>query len=253
MGVYEKRIGSTLVFNKEKESDIINKVEYLAKRHKLGLFIANLIRVAFDSPYKLESMEELRKVFKELEDYGISLDRHKFFNEVEKELRDIKIKVDAIYNMGLKLLILAQVGKVIGLEDRSKNLLSTQFILQRELNMVCDKLGISSGGFIYNSDKLRNIEEYAEEVLEFIINSYGDIINELKGKLVFDSGTDKGSRLVGDVDSDKNSGGNAEDTMESQDNKGSTDNEDSRDKEDEGYIDFGSADLEALSNFIGDN
>ena len=171
------KLGATLCYDKEKEKDIIQQLESLKSRHKLGDFISNLIRIAFENPV------ELRQLGLKIENYGLTDNRREFFKGVEQKVKAMCKKVDDIYDIAVKMYALALMGKKLGLEDKSKNLLQAQFILQKQINELCTILGL---GALHNfeSNKVENVAKDVEETLEFIINSYDGIISEIKQSVV---------------------------------------------------------------------
>ncbi len=92
------------------------------------------------------------------------------------EINKMKRKVEEVHDMALRMYILAQFGKRLGLEDKSKNLHQTQFILKKQLRDLENILGVSIKEDNEQTDKLN---ELSEQVMEYIINTYGDVVEEL--------------------------------------------------------------------------
>ncbi len=173
MNEYEIKIGTVIKFDSEKEKDIIEQIEGLASRKKLGDFISNIIRIAFDNP------EFLKSNGKSLLEHGMTEERTKFFKQVDSEVSKMRSKVDEIFDMTYKLYMLALFGKRMGLEKKASNLAQSQFILQRQLEELCTTLGVSGIGHVYESNKLNTFESKAEKVLEYIIEAYDNVVTEL--------------------------------------------------------------------------
>lgn len=171
---YTLKLGATISFNKENERDIIAQLESLKRRHKLGEFISNTIRVALEHPELLEEQGT------SLEKFGLTDNRQQFFEAITKEVNQLKVKVDKIYKIATEIYTLTQFNKKIGLEERSKNLLCAQFILQKQTRELCSILGISQISNTYASEKLFDINKNVDETLEFIINYYDGIVREIK-------------------------------------------------------------------------
>lgn len=181
------RLGSVLSFDEQKEADIIKVIEYLNSSHKTGQFMSNLIRIAFDCPEILSrnasgNLETGERV-KAIEQLGFSDTRKAFINAVTKEVSDMKAKVDKVYDMTLKLYTLAQMGNRLGIEDKTKNLMISQFIIEKQLQELQALLGVALQDNIYASNKAANTEKIADEALEYIIESYGSLLTEMSESL----------------------------------------------------------------------
>ena len=174
-------LSSNLPFDEEQEKDIIEFVEGLKDKHKIGQFLATIIRAAYDSPELLDKgTGNVGQTAKQIQDLGMSASRYQFFKSVTKEVTDMKEKVDKIYDMVLKTYELALMGKHLGLEDKSKNEIMANFIVQKQLKDLQDTLGIQLTSSVFASNKAQDVEKLANEVLEYIINSYDSVISELK-------------------------------------------------------------------------
>ena len=247
------RLGSTLSFDEEKEKDIIDAIETLSRSHKLGELVSHIIRVAFDNPEDLASREKLNKAFEEVSRLGMSRNRFEFFQQVSRTIEEMKAKVDTMYDMNLKLLTLAQFGKRLGIEERTDSMLAAQFVLQKQIDVIANTLGITHPNHTYYSNKIQETHEKADDILVYILESYDNIINELKESLV------GGVNTVTDVSEESNktdremedrSVGIQEDEEDNQTEVSGTTSEEPEEKEE--YIDFGDADLGALASFFGE-
>ena len=184
MREYQIRPCSVLTFDEDKEKDLIATVNNLKDRKKLGGFITSLIRIALESPETYGSRNELNQVLAKIDELGITPCRYKYFAQLNKEVSDIRNKVDAIYNMAYETYMLAQMGKHLGLEEKSTNTLLASFILERQVSELCTALGTTSLNHTFAANKLEYTEKKAEETLKFIIETYDNILNELKKSLV---------------------------------------------------------------------
>mgnify|MGYP001040007755 CR=1 FL=1 len=247
------RLGSTLSFDEEKEKDIIDAIETLSRSHKLGELVSHIIRVAFDNPGDLESREKLNKAFEEVSRLGMSRNRFEFFQQVSRTIEEMKAKVDTMYDMNLKLLTLAQFGKRLGIEERTDSMLAAQFVLQKQIDVIANTLGITHPNHTYYSNKIQETHEKADDILVYILESYDNIINELKESLV------GGVNTVTDVSEESNKTDREmedrsvdiqEDEEDNPPEVSGTTSEEPEEKEE--YIDFGDADLGALASFFGE-
>ncbi len=165
----------------------------------------------------------------------------------------------------MKVYTLAQFGKRLGLEGKAKNLLMSEFILEKQVNDLCDTLGVDNLNHVFNSNKFEVAKERAEQSLEYIVESYDNIVQELrrnifkeielqvkplelevnpvelelKGLAIENINTTNNEKQYTNniVKEDRNSN---KETIEKQDN---TDGDE--------IIDFGNADMDALANFFG--
>ena len=265
MGNYNIRLGCQLSFDEQQEADIIKAIEKLNATHKAGQFMSNIVRLAFDCPDIMDKSSgayEKGAVIKALDEAGIFYSRKNFFDSLTKEVNLMKQKVDKMYEMVLKTYILGQMGKKLGLEEKADNLLMAQFVVEKQLKEIQDLLGITLGSSVLASNKKQEVEKIGDNALEYIIESYSGIMNELKNiqpVIVQNIESIASGQNVQSIASGQNIESIA-DTTEQTDNKTEkteaeveADNTkgDSSADEDE-TIDFGNADFSALSNFFGD-
>lgn len=198
------RLGSLISFDSEREADIIEFVQDLTSQHKLGRFIGYLLRLACETPETLQYREKLNPILKEMSDLGITPRRDAMFKQFSKEILDLKNKINDIYVISEKLYTLALARKALGLEDRAKELLAAQFVVRRQTALLESKLGTSSLLYTYESDSMRDVQKKADEILEVILETYGDLLNDVKiaGTSKNDAETEEGNK-VGDDSSSK--------------------------------------------------
>lgn len=174
------RLGSLISFDSEREADIIEFVQDLTSQHKLGRFIGYLLRLACETPETLQYREKLNPILKEMNDLGITPRRDAMFKQFSKEILDLKNKINDIYVISEKLYTLALARKALGLEDRAKELLAAQFVVRRQTALLESKIGTSSLLYTYESDSMRDVQKKADEILEVILETYGDLLNDVK-------------------------------------------------------------------------
>ena len=115
-----------------------------------------------------------------MNDLGITPRRDAMFKQFSKEILDLKNKINDIYVISEKLYTLALARKALGLEDRAKELLAAQFVVRRQTALLESKLGTSSLLYTYESDSMRDVQKKADEILEVILETYGDLLNDVK-------------------------------------------------------------------------
>ena len=133
MSAHNIRFGSVIAFDEESELDIIKFLEGLNSSHKMGQFIAALIRTAVDNPELIKKTEnglQLTSLMNQLEANLVSSSRDVFFSYVKEELRRMVDKVNSVYDIAFKTYTLAQMNKALGLEQQSENNLLACFVLE---------------------------------------------------------------------------------------------------------------------------
>lgn len=183
MGTRSIRFGSQLTFDEDKEKDIIDTIDSLNSSHKMGQFMSNLIRLAFDNPEILRvgaNGLEKQAMLQQVESSGMSVNRQRFMSGVASEISDMKKKVDEVYNMVFKLYTLALMNKHLEIEKKSDNSLRATFVLERQLRQLQSSLGVNISDAVYESDKINDVHARAEDCLEYIIEAYDGILDEMK-------------------------------------------------------------------------
>lgn len=179
----KKRLGAQLSFDPDKEKDILNAIEGLAGSKKLGDLVSHLLRLAFESPEVYGNGQEVRQLINTMMEYGISPTRYNFFNQISRDMETLKKKVDTIYDMAYKTYTLSQMGKFLGIEEKADNCLRATFLLERQITEMCTTLGVTNMNHSFVSNKIQDTHARAEQALEYIIESYDSIINELKASV----------------------------------------------------------------------
>lgn len=176
MSTYQLKIGS-ISLDTEKDKYIIEFIEKLKNSHKTQEFIKQLLSVAIESPELMNNQVEFEKVIKQFERFSGNLPKDQFIKSAEKEISNMQNKIDSIYEKVMEMYILSQFGKKNGLEDKSKNKLGAQFILQQQVNSLNKILGTDiNTEFI--SSKVKDQTEWADGVLSYILDSYDGLIRE---------------------------------------------------------------------------
>lgn len=184
MAVKSIRLGSTLTFDSEKEKDLIAIAERLNQMHKMGEFMSHIFRVAVENPNMIETAGGIVKygsIIERNSRMGITAERYNYFSEINNEIKEMQRKVDEIYNMSLRMYSLARVGKRIGLEEKAVNSLSASFMVEKQVKELSRIVGTNL--ILFESDKVLEVKEKAEEIMEYIIESYDGMIGEMQEAL----------------------------------------------------------------------
>lgn len=172
MSEYNFKVGA-LKFDVEKERDIIEFLKYLGSKRMLSQFIGALVRAVL-SGKKLENenLEQLRQI---AEEYGYDEQREEFFSNIEKNLQEMKEKLDFLHSEIEYLYTLEKAGTKINLSQRARNLLVAQHLMEEQLRVLCFKLGISTLTFKLKSEN-EEIDIRVDKFLDRLFTKYADIL-----------------------------------------------------------------------------
>lgn len=180
------RNGANLGFDSEREADIVEAVKKLSNSHKLGTLLSHLIRLAFESPEVYGNGDEVENLLAKMRDLGTTPTRYTYFNQITKEIEEMKMRVDSIYEMTLKTYTMCLMGKHLGLKDKSDNSLVATFLLERQIEAMCSKLGVDNMNHSFASNKLYDTHNKAQEIMEYILECYDGVVDELRTQLETD-------------------------------------------------------------------
>ena len=251
------RLNTSLTFDAEKEADIIEFIEKLNSGHKTGQFISTLFRIAVDCPEILNKSNNsyaLSAVVNQMNYSGLSAIRKKFVSEIVRQIDDMKAKVDSIYEKSVHIYMLGKMGKQLELDNKNDNILAAQFILERQLKELQDTLGVSLKDNVYASNKLQNTKDVGDAAFEYIIESYYNIINEMKSNIMASKSlvlssigdTPANNATTETIKNDTSVSVEENKTEESIVDFGDTSTDD-----DNEIVEFGDEGLSDLSNFFG--
>lgn len=171
---YKVKLGATLSFNLGLERDMVEQIERLKAKHKLGEFISNSLRIVFENP------ELLEKQGASLEKFGLTDNRKKLNDAINIEIGRIRDRVNKTYQMAYELYSLAKFNKQLNIYDSSKNILASQFILNKQIEDLKSLLGVTC---IEQPANLHKVDSSVDDVLEYILLCHSDIVDELKSTL----------------------------------------------------------------------
>lgn len=175
------RIDCNITLDSSKEADIIKVIDKLKSSHKLGQFITHLIQLSINNPELLDNNSYSDgETLKKLSELGISYNRNNFFNYIEKEVASMKNKIDSMYSLVLKTYMLGQIGKTLGIDEKAENELLAQFIIEKQFKEIQEIVGVDLKSDVLASNKLADVKKIGEDTLEYVIESYSGLINELK-------------------------------------------------------------------------
>lgn len=245
MGTYNVRLNGFT----EQDKDILDVLDQLNSHHKLTEFITRLIRAYFDgTDFKGNIVDDRTKA---LDAVGCYYNREKFFREVENSINAMQDRVDKVYDMAYQNYLLSLAGKKVGLlEEKSENSLTATFVLEKQLRDLRKSLGVSEGQFVHASSRLDDIEKRAESVMEQLINTYGELVNELKVMCTTEKSVVPPKVVVETVEKVVEPVKTVTENVKKETVK-QVENKEAEVVSADEPIDFGDADMGALSKFLG--
>lgn len=175
---YKVKLGATLSFNLGLERDMVEQIESLKAKHKLGEFISNSLRIVFENP------ELLEKYNLSLERYGLTDNRKKLNDAINIELGRLGNKIEKTYQMAYEVYSLAKFNKQLNIHDTARNILASQFILNKQIEDLKSLLGVTC---IDQPVNLHKVDKSIDDILEYILLCHSDIVDELKSNLTGNS------------------------------------------------------------------
>jgi hypothetical protein len=194
---YAIKLGAVLKFDPKKEKDIINFVENLSSKHKLGAFLTNAVRFVYSNP------REFQMAYGYIEDDGLTRERQMFFNGINSRVSELENKLNLIYEKVFYTYVLSAMENSIANKDKANNLLICSLILKEQLNGLLNILDV-------DNSKLEEIEEGIIEKLHNKLDSiaiealdrYYKITNEVKQE----ERIDKAIEMIQDDEAESSSG-----------------------------------------------
>lgn len=166
-----------LSFNDD-EKYIKDKVKELSSSHNIARFVCNLIRIAFDDPKTLKYQEELRETLIFMDRTSITPIGDAHYKEVRREIAEMHEKVDAIYDMCLRMYTASLYRDTLNMSKNIESMITAEYESERLINKLCTKLGIT----VYKPFKAARVfkvQNEAEETLDYLIEKYGGVLDEI--------------------------------------------------------------------------
>ena len=157
---------NTVINLSDSDESTVRLLQYLQEKKKLGDFIAYCIK------------NNKREI-----------DVKSVVSGLEKDVESLSKSASEIWKMAVEVKSLVALGKRIGLEKTAENLILSEFIISKKLRDIKDSLkdlGIDSLDSDDGKEYLRDTMSLADDVVEYILQSYDGIISEVKsiGKTV---------------------------------------------------------------------
>lgn len=175
MAKREVRLGAKLILEDTMEADLIAVADGLNSSRRMSEFMTTLFRLACDNIkfYSHGNEQEYAKMIDMIADTGVGKERTEYFGKMESKVKEMQDKINSIYDIALKTYSLSQANKMNGLGGKSENIALAQFALQKQMRDIEEITGVKLGA--YESGKLTDMKRKADDILEFIIESYDGI------------------------------------------------------------------------------
>ena len=175
MAKREVRLGAKLILEDTMEADLIAVADRLNSSRRMSEFMTTLFRLACDNIkfYSNGNEQEYTKIIDMIADAGVGKERAEYFGQMESKVKEMQDKINSIYDIALKTYSLSQANKMNGLGGKSENIALAQFALQKQMRDIEEITGVKLGA--YESGKLTDMKRKADDILEFIIESYDGI------------------------------------------------------------------------------
>lgn len=167
---YSVKLTTTVNLNGALEGDIVEILEELKKKHKVGEYVSNCIRVVSENP------ELAVRCGMDMLNSDPAKSRKEYFSNVYKEISKMEQRVDRIYKMCLGVYVTAKLA----LGEQAKNIMAAQFILQKQIDDLKKELGVQSLNSVYASNKIKETDKLADDILEYIIQYHSELIKDSK-------------------------------------------------------------------------
>lgn len=200
------RINTVLTFDADTEADLVKAIQGYAKEKKLNRFLESVIReVSRDSKTGVKGTildRERENFFKEQRE--AQGERELALQELAVNMAEYQMKLDKVTEKVqdelVKLYILANSGKLLGLKEKAK-MLNTENLLisvagkkyQSEIWQKYGRPDFSSEEEQQSSEKL---ERLSGEVMEFLSERYTENLSELRSLFVTEAEPQSNQQLI---------------------------------------------------------
>ena len=180
MGDYEIRAVAKLRLDSVRDKALIDEIEDLVAHRKLGDYITGLLRFAAEHRDDLEDLGFNGELRSKQDSYK------KIVTTLNDEMIDLKLKVDAVYDMAFNLKTAFEIGRVTALETQVDNVLAADIILQNQSNklrrMFGEEIPLAFKGMAGEMRKA-DIDKAAKAAADIAVEHYGEILVDLANQM----------------------------------------------------------------------
>ena len=150
-------INTTLTFDDENDKLLIGYLSNLKEQHKVGDFLTYCVK-NYNTEAKFQSS----------------------IKQTSTQKQELTVRLNKIHEIALKCYCLLGVGERIGLEEQVNQTMLSEFILYKQIKELQNLFGVE---YPFDYD-IKDVTQYADEVVEYIIHSYDGILNQVKQSTV---------------------------------------------------------------------
>lgn len=168
-----------LEFDPVSEAYIAQEVSDMAYHRTIADQIERLLKLSADNPECLNRPDVLRQTLEQIRATGLTPRAAQFYDSALEEIKEIKGKVNQIYEMCLQMYTTAQFAEVIGLKEKTVNIAKAEFMLEMQINRICQAMKIHDYS-VFKSGSYVDLESKSSLILEYIIQHYSSIVDEYR-------------------------------------------------------------------------
>lgn len=135
----------------------------LTDRHKLGAYINELLRYAWENPEKFEGT--VVDPYKN----NISMRRQKFFDHIEHEVKNCKQSLNYMYQEMIALNTAAKVGATMGLVESTNEFLLGLKHIEGYIRRLRDEYDLNKLDGMFESENKWKVEEVADRAADILV------------------------------------------------------------------------------------
>ena len=179
MGIKRIKVSTYIDIDDVKEKDLEKTLQEMIDSRQLSTFSTNAIKLV------LENQELLNRC--KVGEKQVLSSREAFFNELNTKVKELENTQKYLESELQKVVEFIRLRKMIGIEDKLDNIACSQFLVKRQIKALNKQLGRISSDLIIDRRSVEpdiiEMTRKADELVEFTINHYDGIINELKNMM----------------------------------------------------------------------
>lgn len=175
-------LNTEIQFDPSSEAYMVQEVKELAYHRSLSDQIERLLKLSADNPECLDRPDVLRAALRQMEMTGLTPRAKQFYDSATQEIKEIKARVNEIYDMCLKMYTTAEFANVIGLKEQTKNIARAEFILEMQVNRICQTMKIPDYT-AFKSGSYFDLDSKSASIMEYIVSHYSTIVDSYKSEI----------------------------------------------------------------------
>lgn len=180
MGIKRIKVSTYIDIDDVTEKDLAETLQKMIDSRQLSAFSTNAIKLV------LENQELLNRC--KVGEKQVFSTREKFFSDLTNKVRELEKTQLLLEEEVQKLVEFIKLRKMIGIEEKVDNAACTQFLIKRQMKLLNKQLGRIGTDLVIDRravDKdILEMNKKADELIEFVVEHYDGIINELKQMMI---------------------------------------------------------------------